>query len=165
MRFFCFAELVSPLVMLPGHRLAGLLSQAQATQINNCLYHSTVRKSSLYKDHVCDRKAFPSVAKYTLDEHGGHEVWQIKFSNDGTRLASCGMDRFVVIYSLPDFKVVYRLEVAEEQRGFRGAGNLAWSPDDRKLVSCAMGARVWNTDVSSATGYHNHVSLSFTAPR
>ncbi|KAK3951223.1 WD40-repeat-containing domain protein [Pseudoneurospora amorphoporcata] len=140
------SKFVSPSVMLPEHRLAALLNQAQEIQISNCLYHSTLQTPSLYKDHVCDRKTFPAIAKYTLDEHNGNEVWQVKFSHDGTRLASCGMERLVVIYSLPDFKVIQKLDTGDEQRDSRGVGNISWSPDDKMLVTCGMDAKVWDTE-------------------
>ncbi|KAK3351680.1 WD40 repeat-like protein [Neurospora tetraspora] len=143
------SKFVSPSVMLPEHRLAALLNQAQEIQISNCLYHSTLQTPSLYKDHVCDRKAFPAIAKYKLDEHNGNEVWQVRFSHDGTRLASCGMERLVVIYSVPDFKVIHKLDTGDEQHDNRGVGNIAWSPDDKMLVTCAMNAKVWDTETGA----------------
>lgn len=140
---------VSPSVMLSEHRLAALLHQTQDIQISNCMYHSTVATPTLYKDHLCDRKAFPSTVKYTLDEHNGSEVWQVMFSNDGTRLASCGMQRLVVVYSVPDFKVIHKFDTGDEQHDNRGVGNIAWSPDDKMLASCAMNVKIWDTETGA----------------
>jgi WD40 repeat protein len=74
------------------------------------------------------------------------EVWDVCFSNDGTRLASTGADNTTIIYNVDNFAVLHILEGHSE-----GIGSLAWSPDDSRMVTCSHDntARVWDTSVGS----------------
>lgn len=130
--------------MLPEHRLAVLLSQVKESQIGGCLFHTSADPPSLYSDHLCDRAQFPSEVLMDLDKHAG-EVWQVRFSNDGTRLASCGLDKNVFIWRVPSFDVLHRLEAHDGGE----VCNLAWSPDDTMIVTCGRDryAKIWNTEV------------------
>ncbi|RDL36385.1 WD40 repeat-like protein [Venustampulla echinocandica] len=135
------ARYISPSVMIPEHRLAILLQQVKQHQISSCLYHNTPTSPSLYQDHTCDRNGFPLQTILELGEHDG-EVWQVQFSNDGTRLASCGSDGNVHIYDVPSFELLHTLEGHES-----GVCSLAWSPDDSMMVTCSQDrrARLWDT--------------------
>ena len=146
-------ECISPSVMLPEHRLAVLLHQVKRRQISNCLYHNTATSPSLYQDHMCDRSHFPITPVIQLDRHGG-EVWDVQFSHDGTRLASCGGDGIVVVYSVETFEVLHIFPGIEA-----GICSLSWSPDDSMIVSCSQDkrARLWNTQVS----YLVHIIMFF----
>ena len=137
-------ECISPSVMLPEHRLAVLLHQVKRHQISNCLYHNTASSPSLYQDHMCDRSNFPVTAVVQLDRHGG-EVWDVQFSHDGTRLASCGGDGMIVIYDMATFEVLQSLAGSEA-----GVCSISWSPDDTMIVTCSQDkrARLWNSHVS-----------------
>lgn len=130
--------------MLPENRLAVLLQQVKQNQISNCLYHNTATSPSLYQDHSCDRNNFPVRTILELEDHSG-EVWQVKFSHDGTRLASSGGDGTVIIYEVPSFKILHTLTDHED-----GVGSMAWSPDDSMIVTCSQDkrARLWNAHVS-----------------
>ncbi|KAH6655308.1 WD domain-containing protein [Truncatella angustata] len=134
------SKCISPSVMLPEHRLAVLLHQVKQNQINMCLFHSSAESPSLYADHICDRERFPSQPIIELDDHSG-EVWQVAFSHDGTKLASCGGDKQVIIYEVPSFKVLHTLRDHSH-----GVGNVAWSWDDSMLVTCCQDhyARLWD---------------------
>ncbi|KAI1075686.1 WD domain-containing protein [Whalleya microplaca] len=131
---------ISPSVMLPEHRLASLLNQVKENQIERCLYHSNSAPPTLYADHMCERRHFPSENVTELDNHDG-EVWQVVFSHDGTRLASCGSDKQVIIWEAPSFRLLHSLKGHEE-----GVGNVAWSWDDSMLVTCGRDryARLWD---------------------
>ena len=131
--------------MLPENRLANLLHQVKETQINHCLYHTNAEPPSLYSDHTCDRSRFPSDMMLQLGNHTG-EVWQVLFSHDGGRMASCGSDRFVIIWDVPSFEVLHKLDGHEG-----GVGNFAWSPDDTMIVTCGRDhyAKIWNTEAST----------------
>ena len=132
---------ISPSVMLPVNRLAVLLEQVKENQISNCLFHTSAHSPSLYSDHVCDKNQFPSELMIELDKQPG-EMWQVLFSHDGTKLASCGSDKTVFIWDVASFEVVHKLDGHEG-----GVGNLAWSPDDGMLVTCGTDryARIWDT--------------------
>jgi WD repeat-containing protein 26 len=131
--------------MLPEHRLAVLLEQVKRNQISKCLYHNTATSPSLYQDHSCDRHNFPVNPSYELDKHTG-EVWQVKFSNDGTRLATCGGDGTAIIYDVGTWEVLQTLAAHES-----GVCSLAWSPDDSMIVTCGRDkfATLWNANVRS----------------
>ncbi|KAL3423185.1 WD domain-containing protein [Phlyctema vagabunda] len=136
------SKCISPSVMLPEHRLAVLLSQVKRNQISNCTYHNTATSPSLYQDHTCDRNNFPLRTVLELDDHSG-EVWQVQFSHDGLRLATCGGDGTAIIYSVEDWTIVQILKEHSD-----GVGSLAWSPDDSMIVTCSQDkrARLWNTE-------------------
>lgn len=129
--------------MLPEHRLAVLLQQVKRNQISNCLYHNTATSPSLYQDHSCDRQNFPVKTILELSKHCG-EVWEVQFSHDGSRLASCGGDGSVIIYEVGSFEVLQTLADHES-----GVGACAWSPDDSMIVTCCQDkrARLWNANV------------------
>ncbi len=135
------SRLISPSVMLPEHRLAVLLEQVKDFQVAGCVYHTSATSPSLYVDHFCDKSNFPTQVLQELDSQSG-EVWQIRFSHDGTRLASCGSGRYVVIWDVPGFSSPTKLDGHSE-----GVGDFAWSPDDSTLLSCGRDrrARLWDT--------------------
>lgn len=74
------------------------------------------------------------------------EVWYLKYSNDGTKLASASKDKTIVIYETTTYKVLHRLDDHES-----GVTHLAWSPDDSKLITCCAAqensARIWDMRV------------------
>ncbi|KAI8961572.1 WD40 repeat-like protein [Daldinia sp. FL1419] len=133
---------ISPSVMLPEHRLATLLDQVKTNQISNCLYHSSAASPSLYSDHLCDQRRFPAEKVFELDEHED-QVWQIKFSHDGTKLASCGKGKQVIIWDVSSFRPLHYLRDHDD-----GVGNVAWSWDDSMLVTCSQDrhARLWDVN-------------------
>ena len=132
--------------MLPEHRLAVLLQQVKRNQINMCLYHSNAESPSLYADHLCDRRRFPTENIIDIDDHQG-EVWQVVFSHDGTKLASCGSEKGVIIWAVPSFKILHTLGEREHRAG---VGNVSFSWDDSMIVTCCQDkhARVWDLQVS-----------------
>jgi WD40 repeat protein len=146
--------------MLPDHRLAALLHDVKRSQVDRCLYHTTEEPPSLYTDHSCDRSRFPSEVLVELcsprieASKRPEEIWQVCFSPDGRRLASCGTDEAVSVWD------VEHLTLLHELRGHPGGiGSVAWSPDSKLLVSCGKNhvAKVWHVDVSVL------VSFSFSA--
>ncbi|KAM0558553.1 hypothetical protein ACHAPJ_004748 [Fusarium lateritium] len=139
------SKCISPSVMLPENRLAVLLEQVKQSQIDTCLYHTEALSPSLYSDHFCDRRNFPTeVAVEVMDLAG--EIWQVQFSHDGKRLAACGSSEHVMIWDSHTFNV---LTVLGDHEG--GVGNISFSPDDTMIVSCARDghARLWNANTGS----------------
>lgn len=134
---------ISPSVMIPEHRLAGLLQQVKDAQVWNCIYHSTETSPSLYCDHLCDRNNFPLRVVCELVKHTG-EVWHVQFSHDGSRLATCGQDSTAIIYDVETFEVLHTLTAHTA-----GVTSVSWSPDDTMLVTCSLDrvARLWNSNV------------------
>ncbi|KAI2633841.1 WD40-repeat-containing domain protein [Xylaria nigripes] len=124
------SKCISPSVMLPEHRLAVLLHQVKESQITGCYWHSSAVAPSLYSDHTCNKADFPTETVIELDDHAG-EVWQVAFSHDGTKLASCGGDKQVIVWEVPSFKILHFFTEHTE-----GVGNFAWSWDDSMIVSC-----------------------------
>ena len=97
-----------------------------------------------YQDHTCDRNNFPAKNFVELGKHDG-EVWQVQFSHDGRKLASCGSDGTAIIYEVGSFEV---LHVLADHEG--GVCSVSWSPDDTMIVTCSQDkkARLWNVYVS-----------------
>ncbi|KAI0598083.1 WD40-repeat-containing domain protein [Biscogniauxia sp. FL1348] len=134
------SKCISPSVMLPERRLAILLDQVKDSQVGGCMWHSSSAPPSLYSDHVCDRRQFPTENVIELDEHSG-EVWQVVFSHDGTKLATCDSEKQVIIWDVPSFTVRHILKDHDQ-----GVGNVAWSWDDTMIVTCCQDkhARLWD---------------------
>lgn len=131
-------------MMLPENRLAVLLNQVKQSQIDTCLYHTEAMSPSLYSDHSCDKRNFPSDLAIELSDVAG-EVWQVCFSHDGTKLAACGSREQVILWETQAFSVIRLLSDHEN-----GVGNLAFSPDDSMIVCCSQDkcARLWDVNVS-----------------
>lgn len=129
--------------MLPENRLATLLQQVKQSQINSCLYHTEPLSPSLYSDHSCRRENFPTECAVELGNLDG-EVWQVKFSPDGSMLAACGSARDVFVWG-KNFNV---FSVLGHHGG--GVGNVSWSPDSSMIVTCSQDkqSRLWDLQVS-----------------
>ncbi|KAL4726100.1 hypothetical protein ACLX1H_006777 [Fusarium chlamydosporum] len=135
------SKCISPSVMLPENRLAVLLEQVKQSQIDTCLYHTQALSPSLYSDHFCDRRWFPSEVALELTDMLG-EIWQVQFSHDGSKLAACGSGRQVALWDTHTFSVTNILDDHED-----GVGNMSFSPDDSMILCCARDgyARLWAT--------------------
>jgi WD repeat-containing protein 26 len=135
--------------MIPEHRLAILLDHVKSSWVSNCLYHNTSESPSLYIDHTCDPKNFPRNTVLELRNHTD-EVWFLKYSHDGTKLATASRDKTIMIYDTTTYKLLHTLN---EHDG--GVCFVAWSPDDTKLISCTQAqdncARLWDVRVSGTT--------------
>lgn len=134
--------------MLREHRLSSLLYQVKCNQIERCEYHSSSGPPSLYYDHSCDRRNFPSHCISELDEHA-NEVWQVAFSHNGRMMASCGSEGHVYIWEVPSFRLIHKLD-----EHTAGVGNVAWSRNDDRIVTCSQDkyARLWEVSVSGRDG-------------
>ena len=79
-----------PESMLEPNRLENLLSQALSYQMISCKYHSAnfsdLQQFSLVEQHKCVCEDPPSVCNKTLKDKD--EVWNLKFSPDGEKIAS-----------------------------------------------------------------------------
>lgn len=132
--------------MIPEHRLSVLLDEVKDNWVAHCLYHNTAASPSLYLDHNCEREDFPTKAVLDLLYHKD-EVWFLKYSNDGTKLASTSKDTTIIIYDTETYKVIHQLE---EHQG-SGVTHLDWSPDNTKIVTCCSqpenSARIWDVKV------------------
>ncbi|KAF4458466.1 WD40 repeat-containing [Fusarium albosuccineum] len=136
------SKCISPSVMLPENRLAVLLEQVKQSQIDTCLYHTEALSPSLYSDHLCDRRNFPTEVAVEVTDLAG-EVWQVQFSHDGSKLAACGSSDQVMIWDPKTFDVI---RVLGDHEG--GVGSISFSPDDSMLVCCSRDghARLWSTN-------------------
>jgi len=129
---------IAPSVMIPEHRLAVLLDKVQHGQIDECLYHNTTIPPSLYYDHTCEEEGFPLQSMVELRDHSD-EVWYIDFSHDGSMLASASSDNSIIIYDTRRWKIMMKLSENNAMSDVPGICYVAWSPDDRYLLSCSKG--------------------------
>lgn len=139
---------ISPSVMLPEHRLAVLLQQFKDQQAESCIWHTSSASPSLYSDHTCDPSRFPTEVLIEFAEPHVHkkEIWQVRFSHNGKFLAGCGSGGTVYIWDMETLQMALSLT----DLGPNGVGNIAWSPDDTKIVTCGRDgyARIWDMTVS-----------------
>lgn len=138
-------------VMLPPHRLRTLLNQAIELQRERCPYHNTklevgMHTLSLLSDHICSGDDIPSETKYTLTDHCD-EVWFLRFSHDGLKLASGSRDTTVIIWDVSNGEPKQLKTLKGHSHGI---GYLAWSPDDMYLIVCGTEdcaeLWIWNTE-------------------
>ena len=94
-----------------------------------------------------------------LDKHSD-EVWFLEFSHDGTRLATTGKDRRIVIYDVPSFRHLHTFTEHED-----GVTYIAFSPDDTKLISCSQDhtAKVWDVEVRHSSLHTRLESMTHAA--
>jgi WD40 repeat protein len=86
--------------MLSPNRLEELLKQAVSYQVNTCKFHNTfVPNYSLLSNHTCRLDALPSKCIATLSRHKD-QVWIVKFSSTGEKIASLCKDGSICIWSL-----------------------------------------------------------------
>ena len=137
--------------MIPEHRLAVLLDQVQDHQIEQCLYHNTVKPPSLYHHHICEADDFPLHVYQELREHLD-EVWYLEFSHSGSMLASAGKDNKVIVYSTTNWRPIWQFQESHDVGSNEtGICYISWSPDDRYLLSCSQAKEIvlYDTRVSS----------------
>jgi len=76
-------------------------------------------------------------------------VWCVEWSPDGHQIASCADDGSVVIWSIVEGKVIWRLPVLDTSDfyGVSGVNAVAWSPDGKQLAVGGDDRRIgiWNT--------------------
>lgn len=120
-----------------------LLEQVKQSQIDTCLYHSEALSPSLYSDHYCDRRNFPTEPALEISDLKD-EIWQVQFSHDGSKVAASGDSEKVIIWDSRTWAILHELNGHDSS-----VGNFAWSPDDSMIVTCSQDkhARIWNTRV------------------
>ncbi|KYR01089.1 WD repeat protein [Tieghemostelium lacteum] len=154
---------VSSEVLLPEKRLEHLIKESIQHQIGKCLYHNTNEPYiSLFKDHVCSKdQMMPSEARFTLKDKHRDEVWFIKFSHNGLKLASCSKDNLIIIW---DMSGVYKSNPIEPkplhilQGHTKEVSYLAWSPDDQFLLSASYdhNIKLWNMNGQCLRTFSKH---------
>eukprot|EP01132_Coremiostelium_polycephalum_P000771 gene771-956_t len=155
-------------IMLPENRLEHLIRQSIQYQMSKCLYHNTTKSYiSLFEDHVCNRDEMPLEARFTLRDKHRDEVWFIKFSNNGKRLASSSKDNTIIIW---DMTTLYDPVPTEPKMLMTLTGHskevsyLAWSPDDTMLLSASndYNVKLWNMDGVCLKTFSKHTDAVTT---
>ncbi|KAL4401824.1 GID complex protein [Malassezia pachydermatis] len=120
--------------MVPNRRWHVLYEQALAFQRMQSPYFvcdSLNDSRRLLVDYQADPAQFPSHLSYELDGHTD-EVWTIRFSHTGTKLASGGRDGLVNIWDMST-KCTPVLQLQHKN----GVQSIDWSHDDAKLIVAA----------------------------
>lgn len=127
-------EFVASDMMIPRHRLATLLDQAEEFQLSRWNYRiKNDYPRSLIIDYALtnNTKIVPQTV-HKLIEHTD-EVWCVSFSHDGKYLATGSRDSSVIVWRVSDWSIQARLEGHE-----RGVMWAEWSPDDKKILTCGQ---------------------------
>ncbi|ONK61399.1 uncharacterized protein A4U43_C08F29500 [Asparagus officinalis] len=145
-------KLFPPTVMIPERRLEHLVEQALNVQREACYFHNSLDKSlSLYTDHQCGKDQIPSRTIQVLQSHK-NEVWYLQFSNTGKYLASSSKDKSAIIWEVHENeKLTLKHMLIGHQKPVL---MVAWSPDDRELLTCGMEEDVRRWDVVSGECLH-----------
>eukprot|EP00039_Didymoeca_costata_P006191 m.88168 g.88168 ORF g.88168 m.88168 type:complete len:548 (+) comp13149_c0_seq4:207-1850(+) len=124
---------VDPTIMMPPNRLQHLLQIAlKFKKQEYLLYNQPSDTLSLLSNFECTER-YPERITAKLSRHKD-EVWFVKFSNSGTRLASASKDCSAIIWNVENSESP---SVSHVLLGHTSAVcYLAWSPDDLKLLTC-----------------------------
>eukprot|EP01018_Ginkgo_biloba_P030190 Gb_04425 [translate_table: standard] len=139
-------QLLPPHIMIPEKRLEHLVEQALNVQREACIFHNSLDHAlSLYTDHRCGQDQIPTTTVQILQSHTD-EVWFLQFSNNGKYLASASKDSTAIIWEIGEdgtLSVKYSLTGHEKPVSF-----LAWSPDDKQLLTCGIEevVKLWNVE-------------------
>lgn len=145
-------QLVPSSAMVPSRRLDTLLQQAREHQIQMCNYHIGSQTHSLYHDHSCSRKQFPSMNTHILEGHRD-EVWQLQWSHRGDKLASSSKDSTVIIWKIARIEATRELDCTLQHvlrdHSFH-INAISWSPDDSYLLSSAEHEiKLWHAETGA----------------
>ncbi|PJF16526.1 hypothetical protein PSACC_03702 [Paramicrosporidium saccamoebae] len=143
----CLQPCLPNSLMLPEKRMEQLLGQAYKTQVAQCPIHYLRNPNTcshlidgILSDHQCDGG---SSSFHMLKKLAGHhdEVWFASVSTSGEFLATASRDHSVIIWDLPHGNIVYTLKDHAA-----GVIHVAWSPDDKYLLTCSLDsrARLWD---------------------
>lgn len=145
-------KLLPPTIMIPERRLEHLVEQALNVQRDACYFHNSLDNSlSLYADHQCGKDQIPSQTTQVLQSHQD-EVWYLQFSNNGKYLASSSNDKSAIIWEVRESgELSLKHILAGHQKPVL---MVAWSPDDRELLTCGMEEVVRRWDIISGECLH-----------
>lgn len=170
-------QLIPAAVLVPNHRLLTLIDQSLDHQIKKCqFHHSGDQMFSLLQDHTCPLTEIPRTCIGVLEGHAD-EVLFVSFSHRGDRIASASRDKSIIIWQLNHSlcspkntsKQSSERLWSEHRRLSKDMDAapefLAWSPDDRYLLSCGEGSdvRVWDIesgDCIATLSVHNRPVVS-----
>lgn len=145
-------KLLPPTIMMPERRLEKLVEQALNVQREACYFHNSLDNSlSLYADHQCGKDQIPSRTTQVLRSHED-EIWYLQFSNDGKYLASSSNDKSAIIWEVHENgELSLKHTLVGHQKPVL---MVAWSPDNRELLTCGMEEVVRRWDVLSGECIH-----------
>eukprot|EP01137_Pigoraptor_chileana_P019367 Opistho-2@80313 len=140
---------IPPWVMVPEGRMEQLIAQGLQLQTHNCMYHNTTDDEiSLLEDHKCDRDQIPCETQHTFEQHTD-EVWFVRFSHNGKKLASASKDKTIMIWDMTEFRHVHTLVGHSDALSF-----VAWSPNDKMLLSCGNDNKIKMWDAETGVCLH-----------
>ncbi|XP_051184964.1 WD repeat-containing protein 26 homolog [Lolium perenne] len=144
-------KVLPPTVMVPERRLENIVEQALTVQREACYLHNSIDGLSLYVDHHCGKDQIPSRTLQVLRSHRD-EVWFLQFSNNGKYLASASNDKSAIIWKVDeDGELLLKHILTGHEKPVM---MVAWSPDDRQLLTCGMEEAIRRWDVESGECIH-----------
>lgn len=156
-------QLLPPSIMIPEKRLESLIEQALNVQREACVFHNSLDNAlSLYTDHHCGEDQIPTTTLQVLQSHE-NEVWYLQFSNNGKYLASASKDCTTIIWEVADNGFVsMKCRLAEH---CKPVSFVAWSPDDRMLLTCGIEefVKLWNVETGECKWTYDKASTGFTS--
>lgn len=148
---FELERLLPPPITIPDGRLEHLVETALTVQRDSCIYHNSSNEISLYEDHCCGPDQLPTETVQILSQHD-NEVWFVQFSNNGEYLASSSSDCTAIIWTVSKEGIVSLKHTLRSHKN--PVSFVAWSPNDKMLLTCGNGEVLKLWDVEMGTCKH-----------
>eukprot|EP00471_Norrisiella_sphaerica_P000103 CAMPEP_0184481676 /NCGR_PEP_ID=MMETSP0113_2-20130426/3235_1 /TAXON_ID=91329 /ORGANISM="Norrisiella sphaerica, Strain BC52" /LENGTH=550 /DNA_ID=CAMNT_0026860943 /DNA_START=153 /DNA_END=1805 /DNA_ORIENTATION=- len=136
-------KLMDPFFVIPKFRMLSLLDQSLAHQISRCQFHNSKMKHlSILHDHSCSLDEIPQTC-IEVKEYHKNEVWFVRFSHDGNKLASASKDKTIGIWDV----VNCRLQLSRSLEAHQNPPSfIEWNPNNQLLLSsdCTSVCKVWD---------------------
>jgi WD40 repeat protein len=89
----------------------------------------------------------PFKIDHTNSDHT-KETWCVRYSPDGTKLASVGADRRIVFYDAKEGNKTSEIIEGSPDAHTSSIINCCWSPDSAKLMTCSLDktVKIWDTN-------------------
>lgn len=170
---------VQPASMMPARRLRNLMQEWRELQSQDSVaaLEGPVANISLLRDHRERLPGISCVVQSRLTDHTD-EVWDVQFSNSGTKFASASKDSTAIVWDVFPLRGKHGKRKAGANPATENAkatakdmgkptalhvlcghtgpiSFLAWSPDDSMLLTCGDEkedgtVRIWGTDTGAA---------------
>ena len=149
--------LFAPGQVVPRNRLQNLIIRALELQGEELRYNNIpidTISDWIYRDISSIQPLVPETTTQILENHSD-QVWDVRFSNQGTMLASTSKDKTLIVWK---WTLETGMTCAHRINGQSSAPtSMSWSPDDRFLLTCGGNRKsVYQWDTQTGQLVHSY---------